>query len=111
MPAIQMTEEIEVHCLKLSREEVIHIGLLARLGLSEEDIEKLRDQLSNILENFEALKQVNTENTIPTSHSVLLQNVMREDTVTPSLPQDDVLVNAPSEEDSCFRVKPILGEQ
>jgi len=66
--------------MKLSREEVIHIAALARMGLSEAEIEKAREQLANILENFEVLKEVDTANVPPTAQSINLSNVMREDT-------------------------------
>ena len=71
--------------MKLSREEVMHIALLARLGLTEEEVEKFREQLSNILENFEALQQLDTTDIPPTAQSIALQNVMREDEIIPSL--------------------------
>jgi aspartyl-tRNA(Asn)/glutamyl-tRNA(Gln) amidotransferase subunit C len=94
--------------LKLSREEVKHIALLARLGLTESDVEKFREQLSNILENFEILKQVDTTDVPPTSHPVALTNVLREDEVAPSYPPKEILANAPQEEDGCFRVRAVL---
>jgi aspartyl-tRNA(Asn)/glutamyl-tRNA(Gln) amidotransferase subunit C len=70
--------------MKLSREEVVHIAALARMGMSEADIEKARAQLSNILENFEILKEVDTTNVPPTAQSINLQNVMRDDIAAPS---------------------------
>jgi aspartyl-tRNA(Asn)/glutamyl-tRNA(Gln) amidotransferase subunit C len=94
--------------LKLGREEVKHIALLARVGLTEADVEKFREQLSNILENFEILKQVDTTGVSPTSHPVALTNVLREDEVAPSLPPQEILGNAPQEEDGCFRVRAVL---
>ena len=94
--------------MKLSREEVEHIALLARLGLSEADVEKFREQLSHILENFTALQQVDTTDVPPTSHALALQNVIRPDQVGPSLPQAEVLANGPRQEESCFRVKAVL---
>ena len=71
--------------MKLSREEVIHIAALARMGMSEAEIEKAREQLSNILENFEVLKEIDTTNVPPTAQSINLQNVMREDIPCESL--------------------------
>ena len=94
--------------MKLSREEVLHIARLARLGLTEEDVERFREQLSNILDNFEVLKEVETEGVPPTTHAVPLQNVLREDEVAPSLPQDEVLSNAPRQEEGHFKVRPVL---
>jgi aspartyl-tRNA(Asn)/glutamyl-tRNA(Gln) amidotransferase subunit C len=94
--------------LKLSREEVRHIALLARLGLSEDEVEKLREQLSNILENFEILKKVDTTDVPPTSHPIALVNVLRDDEVEPSFPPNEILANAPQEEDGYFRVRAVL---
>jgi len=97
--------------MPLSREEVTHIATLCRLGLSEEEIERLREQLSNILEQFEVLKEVDTEGVEPTGHSVALQTVMREDEPRPCCDKEDILANAPVREDDYFRVKAVLEEE
>jgi len=95
--------------MKLSREEVLHIALLARLGLTETEVNRLSEQLSNILENFEALQQVDTADIPPTAQAIPLQNVMRsDDEVIPSLPQSQILANAPRREENFFRVKAVL---
>jgi aspartyl-tRNA(Asn)/glutamyl-tRNA(Gln) amidotransferase subunit C len=94
--------------MKLSREEVLHISLLARLGLTETDGDRFGEQLSNILEQFEALQQVDTTDVPPTAQSIPLQNVMRDDEVAPSLPQSQVLANAPRQEEDFFRVRAVL---
>ena len=94
--------------MRLSREDVLHIALLARLGLTEAEVERLSGQLSNILENFEALKQVDTTGIPPTAHSIALQNVMRDDEVAPSLAPGEVLANAPRRDGDFFRVKAVL---
>jgi aspartyl-tRNA(Asn)/glutamyl-tRNA(Gln) amidotransferase subunit C len=94
--------------MKLSREEVLHIARLARLGLTEAEITRLSEQLSSILENFEVLQQVDTTDIPPTAQSVALQNIMREDKIAPSLPPDDILANAPRREGDCFRVRAVL---
>jgi len=94
--------------MKLSREEVLHIATIYRLGLSEADIEKARDQLSNILENFEVLKEVDTTNVPPTAQSITLSNVMQDDVPRPSLPSEDVLANAPVREEDFFKLRPVL---
>ena len=92
----------------ISREQVKHIALLARLGVDEADLEKFSVQLSDILENFEILQQVDTEGVPPTSHPVPLSNVMRDDQVAPSYPPAEILANAPREEDGYFRVRAVL---
>ena len=94
--------------MKLSREEVQHIALLARVGLSEDDLEKFRGQLSHILENFEILQQVDTTGVPPTSHPIPLENVVRQDEVRPSLPQDEVLQNAPNKDEGYFKVRAVF---
>jgi len=94
--------------MKLSREEVLHIAQLARVALTEDEITRLSEQLSNLLEHFEVLQRVDTEGVPPTAQSVTLQGVMREDEVLPSLPPEDVLANAPRREGDCFRVRAVL---
>jgi aspartyl-tRNA(Asn)/glutamyl-tRNA(Gln) amidotransferase subunit C len=94
--------------MKLSREEVLHIARLARIGLTEAEITRFSEQLSHLLENFEVLQEVNTENIPPTAQSVALQSVMRDDEVAPSFPPDDILANAPKREGDCFRVRAVL---
>jgi len=94
--------------MKLSREQVLHIALLARLGLTETEVDRLSEQLSNILENFEVLQQVDTTGIPPTAQSIALQNVMKDDEDTASLPQSEILANAPQRDGSFFRVRAVL---
>jgi aspartyl-tRNA(Asn)/glutamyl-tRNA(Gln) amidotransferase subunit C len=94
--------------MKLDREQVQHIAWLARLGLTEAEIEKFSLQLSDILENFEILNEVDTSNVAPATQAVFLQNVFRDDEAANSFPQVDILVNAPQEDENCFKVKAIL---
>ena len=94
--------------MKLSREEVLHIARLARLGLTEAEVNRLGEQLSNILENFEVLQKVDTSGVPPTAQSIALQNVMRNDEVAPSLSPSEILANAPRKEGDCFRVRAVL---
>jgi len=94
--------------LQLSHEEVKRIALLARVGLSEEETEKFRTQLSSILENFEILQEVDTSEVLPTAHVIDVGTVMRDDAASPSLPQSDIMANAPRKEDGFFRIKAVL---
>jgi len=94
--------------MKLSREEVVHIAALARMGMSEAEIEKAREQLANIIENFEVLKEIDTTNVPPTAQSINLQNVMREDIPHDSLPAEQILANAPDREGDLFKLRPVL---
>lgn len=95
--------------MRLSREEVLHIARLARLGLDEAEIDKFREQLSNLLEHFRVLQQVNTTGVAPTAQSIDLQNVIRDDASQASLSPDQILANAPQKESDFFRVRPVLG--
>ncbi|MFC1907787.1 Asp-tRNA(Asn)/Glu-tRNA(Gln) amidotransferase subunit GatC [Chloroflexota bacterium] len=94
--------------MKLSREEVLHIALLARLGLTETEVDRLSKQLSNILENFEVLQQVDTNKVPPTAQPIPLQNVVKDDKVITSLPQNQILANAPRKDGDFFRVRAVL---
>ncbi|MBN1689619.1 MAG: Asp-tRNA(Asn)/Glu-tRNA(Gln) amidotransferase subunit GatC [Dehalococcoidia bacterium] len=94
--------------MKLTDDEIRHIALLARLGISDAEVEKFRTQLSNILENFDILSQVDTEGLPPTAQSIALDNIYRSDEAVPSLPVDEVLANAPDREENCFKVNAVL---
>ena len=96
--------------MPLSREEVQHIAQLARVGLSEEDIARFREQLSEILDYFQRLRQVNMDDVPPTAHTLALQNIMRDDEPQRSFPQEEVLANAPRREGELFRVQAVLEE-
>ena len=99
-----------VEHLRLTLEEVRHVAALARLGMTESELELMRDQLSHILENFDALGRVDTEGVEPTGHFVQVDSVLRDDEVRESLPLDDVLANAPSRENDFVRVRAVLGD-
>ncbi len=94
--------------MKLSHKEVKHLALLARLGSGEAELERFREQLSNILDNFDILQKVDTTGVEPTAHSITLENVLREDEPSPSLSVEDVLSNAPAREDNYFKVRAVL---
>jgi aspartyl-tRNA(Asn)/glutamyl-tRNA(Gln) amidotransferase subunit C len=97
-----------VENMNLSREEVLHIATLCRLYLSEDELERFRGQLSDILQNFEILQQVDTSDIPPTAYPIPLENVVREDEIAPSFARDDILANAPRQEEGYFRVRPVL---
>lgn len=96
--------------MRLSREQVEHVALLARLELSEEDKERYTHELNQILEHFEALQKLDTDNVPPTSHAIPMTNVLREDVVRPSFPREEVLRNAPDAAEGCFRVPRVVEE-
>ena len=96
--------------MRLSREIVDHVAMLARLGLTEEERELMREQLSSILEHVSRIQELDTEAIPPTAQVIALQNVWREDDVQPSLPVEAVLANAPESEDGFFRVHAVLEQ-
>ncbi len=96
--------------MPLERSQVEHIASLARIGLTEEEIEMFGEQLSQILEQFEVLNELDTSGVTPTGHASGLQTIMREDLAEDSLDSEDVLKNAPRREGDFFRVNAVLEE-
>jgi aspartyl-tRNA(Asn)/glutamyl-tRNA(Gln) amidotransferase subunit C len=94
--------------MSITREEIEHIALLARLSLSEEEKDLFGPQLSSILEYMEKLNELDTKDIEPTSHVLSLSNVMRDDVPAPSLPREEALMNAPSYTDKFYRVPKII---
>jgi aspartyl-tRNA(Asn)/glutamyl-tRNA(Gln) amidotransferase subunit C len=94
--------------MALTIEEVKHVAHLARLRLSEEELNKLQVDLSYILDHIDMLKEVDVSDVPPTAQVTDLVNVMRDDDIRPSLPREDVLANAPDQRDGMFRVKEIF---
>jgi len=87
--------------------EVEHTAKLARLKLTEEEKEKYTQQFSKILDHFNQLKEVDTEGVEPMAHVLPLKNVMREDKAELTCNRDEILQNAPLEEDGFFKVPKI----
>lgn len=94
--------------MALTSEEVLHIARLARIALTDDDVQRFTAQLSGILDHFAALSAVDTEGIEPTAHPLPLSNVMRADLVSPSLSQSEALANAPLTEDGYVRVRAVL---
>jgi aspartyl-tRNA(Asn)/glutamyl-tRNA(Gln) amidotransferase subunit C len=92
----------------LSKEEIEHIAILARLSLTEEEKELFGAQLSSILDYMEKLNELDTEHIEPTSHVLSISNVMREDVPRDSIPRADALSNAPDRTDKFYRVPKII---
>ena len=95
----------------ITRDEVAHLAKLARLAVTEDELELFAGQLDVILGAVARIGDVAAADIPPTSHAVPLENVLRADEVRPSLPRDEVLAGAPSIEDDRFRVPRILGEE
>ena len=88
----------------IDREQVLHVARLARLRLSEEEIELMSSELSKILDHIEKIEELDLEGVEPTSHVVALENVLRADEPRESYPRDVVLEPAPDPADDGFRV-------
>jgi len=97
--------------MSLTDADVQYVATLARLGLSQDEVSTLRNELSSILEHIAVLQQLNTSAISPTAQVNDLSNVMREDMVVASLSQDQVLANAPQSRDGFFEVRAVLGEE
>jgi aspartyl-tRNA(Asn)/glutamyl-tRNA(Gln) amidotransferase subunit C len=92
----------------ISREQVEHVAHLARLGLTDEEVDRLREQLSQILGAMQVIDGVDTSTIPPTAQVIPVDTVMREDVARQSLPVDLVLKNAPRRAGDLFRVPPVL---
>jgi aspartyl-tRNA(Asn)/glutamyl-tRNA(Gln) amidotransferase subunit C len=95
---------------KITLKDVEHVARLARLELGPEDKERMRRELDGILSYIDKLRALDTEGVEPTSHAVPITNIMRDDLVTPSFPQSDMLANAPERSGDFFRVPKIIEE-
>lgn len=94
--------------MSLTRDEVLHIARLARLGLTEDEVTRLQGQLSQILDQFAVLRRIDTDDVPPTAYTLALENVVRDDEPRPSLPVDVVLANVPLREGNFIRVRRVL---
>ena len=92
--------------MAISREEVLHVAKLARLALTEEELERLGGQLDAILDAVSKVSELDLSDVPPTSHPLDLVNVLAEDEPRPSLPLDEVFANAPERDGDAFRVLP-----
>ena len=94
--------------MSLTSEEVRKVALLARLELGDDEIERQAKHINHLLARFEELQTVDVTGIEPTSHSVPVFNVLREDEVRPSLPREEILANAPESRDGRFIVPRII---
>ncbi len=96
--------------MAITREEVLHIARLARLALSEEEIELFTEQLGKILDYMAKLNELDVAGIPPTAHAIEVTNVMRDDVVMGDDMREDILANAPERQGDCFRVPRILED-
>jgi aspartyl-tRNA(Asn)/glutamyl-tRNA(Gln) amidotransferase subunit C len=95
----------------ITRDEVAHLARLARLAVSDEELDLFAGQLEVVLRSVARVGEAAAEDVAPTTHAVPMTNVVRPDVARPSLPRDAVLAGAPAAEDDRFRVPRILGEE
>jgi aspartyl-tRNA(Asn)/glutamyl-tRNA(Gln) amidotransferase subunit C len=96
---------------RISKDEVAHLARLARLAVTDEELDTFAGQLDVILNSVARVGEVATEDIPPTSHAVPLTNVFRTDEVRPGLTREEALAGAPAAEQDRFRVPRILGEE
>ncbi|MEZ5170836.1 MAG: Asp-tRNA(Asn)/Glu-tRNA(Gln) amidotransferase subunit GatC [Acidimicrobiia bacterium] len=96
---------------QISRKDVEHVARLARLALTDDEVALFAEQLSGILEHAARVSALPTDGVPPSTHPILLRNVLRPDTVRASLDRDAVLAEAPDADDGRFRVPRILGDE
>jgi aspartyl-tRNA(Asn)/glutamyl-tRNA(Gln) amidotransferase subunit C len=94
----------------IQRKDVEHVARLARLALTDAEIERMREQLNGILTYIEKLNELDTSDVEPTSHAVPLVNVMRDDEAGPCLSREEALANAPDRAGEFFRVPRIIED-
>jgi aspartyl-tRNA(Asn)/glutamyl-tRNA(Gln) amidotransferase subunit C len=92
--------------MAISRDEVLHVARLARLELTDDEVEKFTEQLSAILEAVAKVSELDLSDVEPTAHPLDLVNVWADDEPHPSLPFEEALTNAPDREDGFFKVPP-----
>ena len=95
---------------RLTRDDAAYVARLARIDLSDEELDLYAVQLAGVLDHAAELAALDTEGVEPTTHPLPLQNVTRPDEVVPCLDRDEVLAQAPAVEDGRFKVPRILGE-
>jgi len=92
--------------MAITREEVLHVARLARLELTEDEVERFAEQLSVILEAVSKVSELDLSDVPPTSHPLAVSNAWAEDEPRPCLPLDEVFANAPDRDDDFFRSPP-----
>jgi len=97
--------------MALTRDQVIHVAELAKLKLSEGEIDLFQRQLSAVLDDAARLDELDTDQIPPTAAVLPLHNVMRADQRRPSWPRDEMLANAPAQEDGYVKVKVVLEQE
>jgi aspartyl-tRNA(Asn)/glutamyl-tRNA(Gln) amidotransferase subunit C len=100
-----------MRAMAIDRKAVDHVARLARLDLSEDERNRMTEELTKILEHAKKIQEFDLDDVEPTAHAVPLVNVMRPDEVTPSLSREEVLADAPAPKEGRFEVPRILEEE
>ena len=95
----------------LTLDEVRHLSMLARVGATEEELERMRSQLASILDSIAVLQEADTEGVEPTSQAIDVTNVLRDDASRPSRTREDILANAPLAQEGYVRVRGVFDDQ
>jgi aspartyl-tRNA(Asn)/glutamyl-tRNA(Gln) amidotransferase subunit C len=96
---------------KITRDDILHVAMLARLELTEDELELFTPQLAAVIDHAADVEALELDDVPPTSHPYPLRNVFRVDEVRPSVDRDEVLAQAPAVEDNQFKVPAILGDE
>ena len=97
--------------MSISRQDVQKVAVLARLELSEAEIDTITTQMGDILDYMNLLTEVDTNGVEPMAHALDVSDVFRDDAVLPSIERADALANAPRADGECYLVPAVLGEQ
>ncbi len=96
--------------MSLTRDDVEKVSLLARLHFTDQELDKLTEELGKIVGYVEQLSELETDHVEPMAHAVEIVNVFADDDVQPSFDREEVLANSPKRDDECYRVPAVLGE-
>ena len=96
--------------MSISRTDVEKVALLARLRLTDAELETMTDQLAQIVGYVDQLAEVDTESVEPMAHAIELANVFKDDMAAPSLPREEALANAPHHDTRGYLVPAVLGD-
>ncbi|MFL2803871.1 MAG: Asp-tRNA(Asn)/Glu-tRNA(Gln) amidotransferase subunit GatC [Dehalococcoidia bacterium] len=92
----------------LTSDEIRHLAALTRISMTDDEVVKMRDEMSNILDSIAVLNEINTDSVEPTGHSVDLKSVLREDISKDSLSTEEILMNAPNHDEDLIKIKPVF---
>jgi aspartyl-tRNA(Asn)/glutamyl-tRNA(Gln) amidotransferase subunit C len=94
--------------MKITRHEVERVAVLARLALTDKELDAMTGQMNQVLDYVDTLNRLDTDGIVPTAHAVPVENAFRDDVVRPSIGSERALKNAPAAADNCFRVPKII---